>query len=197
MDATESEHNLLYTNGVHQYWLRNYNSSFEFFQQAAELGHAESLFYLGSMYADGLGVNRDDSKAISYFERALALKNNIHDARGYLSGIYSDPGSSHKDLRKCFQVIIDGYRNTTGYNYITSLWDILGNSRIRSDFFYHYVNLIDEIAQLKEQVSMLDTQNKDLQAQNKHLQAQVDYQPNGLGYEEAKKEFESLIGQQP
>ena len=43
---------------------------FDAIRQAAERGYAEAQLYLGSMYANGLGVPQDDAEAVRWFRLA-------------------------------------------------------------------------------------------------------------------------------
>ena len=42
---------------------QSYEKAFEYYEQAADLGHRMAQFYLGLLYATGQGVTKDESKA--------------------------------------------------------------------------------------------------------------------------------------
>ena len=48
----------------------DYDDAFEYFTKAAELGFAEAHKSLGVMYRDGEGVEKDEEKAVHYYEKA-------------------------------------------------------------------------------------------------------------------------------
>jgi hypothetical protein len=50
----------------------NFTKARKIWELLSELGHADSQFSLGRMYARGDGVKRDFSKAKGYFEQAAA-----------------------------------------------------------------------------------------------------------------------------
>jgi TPR repeat protein len=48
----------------------DYDSAFEYWTKAAELGNAVAHYQLGIMYEDGEGVEKDEEKAVFHFEKA-------------------------------------------------------------------------------------------------------------------------------
>mmetsp|Transcript_33746 Transcript_33746/g.50627 ORF Transcript_33746/g.50627 Transcript_33746/m.50627 type:complete len:104 (-) Transcript_33746:12-323(-) len=60
----------LHQEGREQYEKGNYNSAFEYFTRAAELGEMEAHYNLSCMYRDGLGVEKDKGKEIYHLEEA-------------------------------------------------------------------------------------------------------------------------------
>lgn len=51
----------------------DYQKAMEYFQNAAEKGDAEALFYIGRLYMNGNGVDQSYEKALEYFQRGADL----------------------------------------------------------------------------------------------------------------------------
>jgi TPR repeat protein len=75
MGSTEAMYTLanLYINDY--YGEENRSAAIPLLRQAGDLGHAESLLYLGYLYNAGREVDRDVARAAEYFARAAALNN--------------------------------------------------------------------------------------------------------------------------
>ena len=56
--------------GIDKYDKGEYLRAFEYYTKASELGHAEAHYYLGSLYRDGEGVEKDEGKTRYHFEEA-------------------------------------------------------------------------------------------------------------------------------
>ena len=67
-----------YSRGLHGL-PQDYNKALELYHRAAELGHATSYYSIGISYLNGYGVERDEKKAIHYWE--LAAMGGDTDAR--------------------------------------------------------------------------------------------------------------------
>jgi len=59
---------LLYGNGVP----KDEAKGLLFLQKSADQGYAPALFQLARVYSDGLGVSKDEAKAIDYYEKVIA-----------------------------------------------------------------------------------------------------------------------------
>jgi len=44
----------------------------QWYERAADLGNASAMFYLGHMYANGRGVEKDMAKARTYWQQAAS-----------------------------------------------------------------------------------------------------------------------------
>ena len=60
----------IYQEGAKQYDIGDYNSAFEYWTKAAELGDAEAHFRLSGLYLYGHGVEKDEVKHIHHLEEA-------------------------------------------------------------------------------------------------------------------------------
>ena len=50
----------------------DFTDAFTWFFHAAEQGHAKAQYYLGTLYANGSGIKKDNAKAYSWFYAAAA-----------------------------------------------------------------------------------------------------------------------------
>eukprot|EP00984_Skeletonema_dohrnii_P026572 scaffold15922_cov104-Skeletonema_dohrnii-CCMP3373.AAC.3 len=62
----------LHQEGREQYEKGNYNSAFEYFTRAAELGDVEAQFQLARLYNYGHGVEKDRGKVMYHLEEAIS-----------------------------------------------------------------------------------------------------------------------------
>ena len=64
---------------------QNFDKAQEYYQQAADQGDTKSLINIGSIYANGFGVEQSTDKAIEYLKLAVAQGN--EDAQELLEAI--------------------------------------------------------------------------------------------------------------
>lgn len=50
--------------------IKKYDQAFAEFSYLADEGDATAAYYLGKMYAQGLGVEKNETKAVEYYQRA-------------------------------------------------------------------------------------------------------------------------------
>ena len=70
-----------YSGGYAAYQARNYAEAMRLFRRCSEFGDQNCMYYLGKMYENGLGVNRDYQEAQSWYGKAAR--------RGYPWALYS------------------------------------------------------------------------------------------------------------
>lgn len=58
--------------GIELYGQKSYSSALPYLQRAAKAGSLSALHYLGSMYANGLGVTKDTQIAINLYKKAIS-----------------------------------------------------------------------------------------------------------------------------
>jgi TPR repeat protein len=74
---------------------QNYSAAFDNYDKAVKLGDIKGCVYLGYMYANGYGVDKNIAKAIEYYKRDnSALANNN------IGWIYEKGDGVEKDLEK-------------------------------------------------------------------------------------------------
>ncbi len=63
------------TEALTAFKIKRYEQAFAEFSYLADEGDATAVYYLGKMYAQGLGVEKDDQKAIEYYQKAESAYN--------------------------------------------------------------------------------------------------------------------------
>ena len=81
---------------------QNVAEAFRYFDQAAQMGDANAMAYLGEMYATGRGVPQNNNTARTYYERSAA-KHNAHGLNG-LGTLYLHGQGIAKDPKQAFAV---------------------------------------------------------------------------------------------
>ncbi len=71
--AGEAEEN--FAAGIAAYQANNLPLAFQEFQAAAKKGHADSQFNLGLMYEQGIGVGRNETQAVAWYEKSATQGN--------------------------------------------------------------------------------------------------------------------------
>ena len=79
----------------------NYSEAFKFCSVAAEQGHAEAQYNLGSMYHEGEGVKRDYIKAVEWLQKAA--EQGYADAQNNLGYMYDRGQGVKQDYFKAFE----------------------------------------------------------------------------------------------
>ena len=71
---------------VEIYQSKDYAGAYQAFKPLAEAGNAEAQYYLGGLYADGLGVAQNNDKGRHWLE--VAVKNKHRGAAFFLGKMY-------------------------------------------------------------------------------------------------------------
>jgi TPR repeat protein len=80
---------------------KNMKKAFEYYEKAANQGHAIAEFNLGVMYEHGEGTAKDMKKAFKYYEKAA---NQGHaDAQNNLAEMYKLGEGRVKNMKKAFE----------------------------------------------------------------------------------------------
>lgn len=74
----------------------DYNKSFDYFQKAKARGYAASDIFLGICYAEGKGVEKNESRALSFL--LPHAYNNNSEAQFYVANIYMNQGNNEEAL---------------------------------------------------------------------------------------------------
>jgi len=156
---------------------KDYNKAKQLYEKAIELGNSNAMNNLGYMYEHGPGVQQDYNKAKQLFEKAIELGNSM--AMYNLGCMYRNGRGVQQDYNKALRLYIQYYILTQD-NIILNVID--ENRELQRSM----LNMCTEYIQLQEQ-------HKKLQQDYERLKLEVLYQPDGPGYEEAKKEFESFL----
>ena len=95
----------------------DFKEAFDLFSEAAELGYAEAMAYMGVMYRNGFVVEKDDAKAAEWYQKAIdtggrTLLTSL--AYNNLGTLYQRGEGVKKDLEKArdlFQMAVDKDHN--------------------------------------------------------------------------------------
>lgn len=95
----------------------DFKEAFDLFSEAAELGYAEAMAYMGVMYRNGFVVEKDDAKAAEWYQKAIdtggrTLLTSL--AYNNLGILYQRGEGVKKDLEKArdlFQMAVDKDHN--------------------------------------------------------------------------------------
>ena len=87
---------------------KNYKKSFIYFKGLAEKGDPKAQYYLGEMYKNGKGVEKEAEKANSYFIRAFYTLSHLagegdSESKYYLSLMFYNGYGCKEDLVKSFE----------------------------------------------------------------------------------------------
>eukprot|EP00985_Skeletonema_marinoi_P016894 scaffold9172_cov98-Skeletonema_marinoi.AAC.5 len=85
--------------GIQQYDKEDYRSAFEYYVKAAELGDADAQYELARLYEFGIGVEKDEGKAIHFLEEAAIGGHS--SARRTLGSIEWDNGNNERAVKHC------------------------------------------------------------------------------------------------
>ena len=96
----------------------NYAKALELYHQAAELGHYGAYYNIGYLYAEGLGVERNEEKAMHYWE--LAAMGGIIEAR-YSLGVWEDEAENLDRALKHYMIAVKS-GNMEALNCIKALY---------------------------------------------------------------------------
>lgn len=71
---------VLYNEGYNYYkavngYPLNYRKAYEYFRQSAALGYGDAINYLGCMYLDGKGVEKNIATAVEWFKKGIQAQN--------------------------------------------------------------------------------------------------------------------------
>lgn len=94
--------------GIAAYREKEYNKAAELWQPLAEKGEAAAQYYLGTLFAEGKGVERNDATAFKWFERAANQGN--ADAQYNVGASYAEGtgvAKSYADAAKWFRRAAD------------------------------------------------------------------------------------------
>ncbi|MBR2909250.1 MAG: sel1 repeat family protein [Clostridia bacterium] len=85
------------------YYKQEYNKAFEYFTKAAGGNHSPSMYKLGMMYCRGEAVERDFSKALEWFKKAIKNDGDV-DSVFSIATLYSNGWGVPQDKRKAFDL---------------------------------------------------------------------------------------------
>jgi TPR repeat protein len=87
----------------------DYSEAARWYRKAADLGDANGMSYLGSLYQAGKGVERSLPKAIALFQKAVALHNDA--AALYMGFLYQNGSGVPKDVNRARSLYTEASRS--------------------------------------------------------------------------------------
>jgi TPR repeat protein/ferredoxin len=111
-----------YEKGEDEYLAENYKKAMRFYKQAANTGHVEAMYDLGSMYEYGIGINKNEKEAIRWYRKAAdeghaAAMFNLGYAYGRGEGVEQDDTQAVYWYRKAAEAGHATAMNNLGYAY--------------------------------------------------------------------------------
>ena len=102
----------------------DFKEAFDLFSEAADLGYAEAMAYMGVMYRNGFVVEKDDAKAAEWYQKAIDTGGRTlltSMAYNNLGILYQRGEGVKKDLEKArdlFQMAVDKDHNERAKQYL-------------------------------------------------------------------------------
>jgi len=207
-----------YDNHVEQHTYK----AIELFKRAIDLNNSFAMTNLAICYKNSIGVKKDISKTIELLHRAVDLNNphamdylaccyeneiGVEQNIEKSIDLYYKSGKNQKGDELCIQNfdIINKYNTEKQINAKLFEEYILLISKLDYEININDLQYLNEPVNTKEYFYdwlELKKMNKELEELNKRMNIEIDfflvkmdikYRPGGLGYEEAKKDFESLL----
>ena len=197
--AINSLGNLYYTGeGVE----KNYDEAMKYYMISIEKGNSEAMSNVGHMYQIGEGVEKNIDEAIRYYKMAIEKGN--CSAMNNIGCIYQLGEGIEKNFRKAIKyykmAIENGNRNVRN-NLSVLVQEI---NKLTTNEKIEYYKLLNQCEKTKEyaQKIVIKQETSDIVQMHdiiermsqrlEELETHVRYMPDGIGYHEAKMEFESL-----
>ncbi|MBQ6208789.1 MAG: SEL1-like repeat protein [Prevotella sp.] len=80
MKKEKEEREYIYNKGVEYYNEGNYSEALKWFKQAAENGNIEAQYKIGDMYAEGKGVEKNETIAMRWYKQAEENQRYLHES---------------------------------------------------------------------------------------------------------------------
>jgi TPR repeat protein len=151
---------------------QNYSKALEYYLLSAEQNNAFAQLYLGLMYNNGIGVEQNYSKALEYYH--LSAKQNNSDAQNYIGDMYYYGYGVEQNYSKALEYfLLSAEQNNLMAQMMLGKFsnEIIA---LKRDFNSKINNLEEKIGELEAEI------------------IELKYRPGGIGYQEAKNEFEKL-----
>lgn len=165
----------IYQNGNENGIEINYQKALHYYQKAIDLDCSSALNNIGLMYYQGIGVDRDLDKAIYFYSLAfkkdpsnMALLINIAHSYHHGNGV-------DKDYAMALQYYQKPYESKEPIKEAEQNIDDLFAGKDFKSF------ILKEFNEMKQRIKELEIENIELK-----------YRPGGVGYQEAKNEFDGL-----
>ena len=158
----------------------------EWYRKSADLGNTDAMERLGTCYAEGIGVDKDINVALEWFQKTIDNGWNTTTAQASLEKLLLG-ADFHTTLRYYFHMASFPDDAPRRWEYRWKFRDAIVGDEPFDRFIQRFHSLEDEVKSQKTTIEKLT-------AENDRLRTEVAYQPDGIGYHEARSDFEGLVG---
>ena len=145
---------------------KNFEEAIKYYKMAVEKGDGYAMYDLGTMYQYGIGVDKDFEEAIRYYIMTIDAKHHMRMGELERMIVEINKLSIAEKIKYCKLL---KQREETN----------------------EYAREIIITCSVDDIISMCE-ENKKLKKKVEELETHIRYMPDGIGYYEAKEEFESL-----
>jgi hypothetical protein len=183
---------------------QNYNKAIKYYKRSAEMGNSYALNCLGTMYCLGIGVERNYEESIKYYKKSAEMGNRY--AMSNLGHAYIMGEGVEKNFEEAIKYYIMAIENGNEFamdNLEYVVCDINESEQTIAEKIKYY-RLLDQCDKTKKYAQKIVIQPKAcdivrmcdiierMSQRLEELETHVRYMPDGIGYQDAKMEFESL-----
>jgi TPR repeat protein len=189
-----------YGYGVEQ----DYSKALEYYVLSAEQNNADAQLNLGEMYESGNGVEKNYSKALGYYHLSAEqnnqyAQNNIGDMYCYSKGVKQNYSKASEYYLLSAAQNNSYAQNTIGHMYYYGK-GVEQNYLKALEYYVLCAEKNDSGAHImlgtfSKEIIAFYKKNRQLEEKIGELEAEIielKYRPGGIGYQEAKNEFEKL-----
>jgi len=158
---------------------QNYSKAIELYQRAIHYGSSDAMVRVGYMYAYGKGVEMNKQKTLEFYQKAIDLGNS--NAMRFLARMYEDGNGVEVNDKKAIELYQHAIEkgNDMAMNNLLELFTDEGRELLK-EYILEHISLQREKKHIKDLEEYI---------------TELEYQPGGVGYHEAKEEFEELAQQ--
>ena len=181
---------------------QNYIEAIKYYKIACEKGSGDALFNLGFIYHHAKGVEQNIDEAIKYYK----MDKNV--VIGITMVKFGDRRCSGDGVEQNYEEAIKYYRIALELGTEkakTNLLDLINKiNELSTTEKIEYYNILNQCEITKEYAKKIIIKQEtddivqmyniieELKQEVKELRTHVEYMPDGIGYQEAKAEFETL-----
>jgi tetratricopeptide (TPR) repeat protein len=182
---------------------KNIDVAIKYYKMAVEKGNSDAMLILGDIYIDGKNIEKNFEEAIKYYK--MAIEKGDKHAMYDLGKMYQYGNGVDKNFEEAIRYYI--MTNNADYFFmcIAELERMIAEiNKLSNDEKIKYYRLLNQHKGTKEyarkiiityrvdDIIQMYEENKKLKKKVEELETHIRYMPDGIGYYEAKEEFESL-----
>jgi TPR repeat protein len=187
-----------YGDGVEQ----NYDEAIKYYKMAIEKGDSDAMNNLGHMFHTGFDVEKNFEEAIKYYK--MAIEKGDSDAMYNLGIMYHFGEGVEQNVEeaiKYYKMAIEKDFEKAKTNLLALINKINELSTMEKIKYYNILNRCEKTKEYAKKIIIKQETDDIVQMYNiieemrqelKELRTHVEYMPDGIGYQEAKTEFETL-----